>query len=40
MDFKKCSEVYGYNSFIVTPREFLDIIDTPQRTMFVNDFLR
>ena len=25
-------------SFVVTPREFLDIVDTPQQTMFVNDF--
>lgn len=26
--------------FVVTPREFLDIVDAPQRTMFVNDFSR
>ena len=26
--------------FVVTPREFLDIVDSPLRTMFVNDFSR
>ena len=27
-------------SFVVTPREFLDIVDAPLRTMYVNDFSR
>ena len=27
-------------SFVVTPREFLDIVDAPLRMMYVNDFSR